>query len=200
MKITKVNLEHFKGVEQASINFGDLTVITGKNSSGKSSVIQYLKYLTQWFKRIQTTRGLNEFSAPSMQVIHPDFITENKDYESIRNSKSPNSAGVGLGVDLDKTNNQFFMNSDGQYSIYAQFENVSQEGNKVRPKSFHLSLPEHWNEVRENFTDEKYEVIYHDTSIPQLNTRKDRFVKHYQIVFQGRFHQYLLNESSLYFS
>ena len=40
MKITKVNLEHFKGVEQASINFGDLTVITGKNSSGKSSVIQ----------------------------------------------------------------------------------------------------------------------------------------------------------------
>ena len=179
MKITKVNLEHFKGVEQASINFGDLTVITGKNSSGKSSVIQSLKYLTQWFKRIQTTRGLNEFSAPSMQVIHPDFITENKDYESIRNSKSPNSAGVGLGVDLNKTNNQFFMNSDGQYSIYAQFENVSQEGNKVRPKSFYLSLPEHWNEVRENFTDEKYEVIYHNTSIPQLNTRKDKYIEMY---------------------
>ena len=139
MKITKINLEHFKGVNQASINLGDLTVITGKNSSGKSSVIQSLKYLTQWFKRIQTTRGLNEFSAPSIQVLHPDFITENKDYDSIRNSKAPNSEGVGLGVELDKTNNNFFMNPNGKYSIYVQFENVNQEGNKVRPKNLFLS-------------------------------------------------------------
>ena len=89
--------------------------------------------------------------------------------------KIPNSAGVGLGVDLD--NDMFY---EFRWSVFdLQFENVSQEGNKVRPKSFHLSLPEHWNEVRENFTDEKYEVIYHDTSIPQLNTRKDKYIEMY---------------------
>ena len=184
MKITKINLEHFKGVNQASINLGDLTVITGKNSSGKSSVIQSLKYLTQWFKRIQTTRGLNEFSAPSIQVLHPDFITENKDYDSIRNSKAPNSEGVGLGVELDKTNNNFFMNPNGKYSIYVQFENVNQEGNKVRPKNLFLSLPKHWNEASETFEDEKFEVIYHNTDLPRLISKRD---KYFELYANGQF-------------
>lgn len=179
MKVTKVNLEHFKGIERASINFGDLTVITGKNSSGKSSIIQSLKYLTQWFKRIQTTRGLNEFSAPSIQVIHPDFVTENKDYEAIRNSQSPITKGIALGLEINDTNNEFFIKGETQFSIHAEFENVSKEGNKVRPKVFYLSLPQHWNENRKSFTDDKFDVIYHNSEIPQFLERKDSYFEMY---------------------
>ena len=47
MKIDKLYIENFKGIKNAQPNLGDLTIITGKNSSGKSSIIQALKYITQ---------------------------------------------------------------------------------------------------------------------------------------------------------
>ena len=194
MKITKVDLENFKGIEKAEINFGDLTVITGKNSSGKSSVIQSLKYMTQWLKRVKTTRGLTEFSAPSMQVVHPDFITENKDYEAIRNSKTPSSAGVALGIELDSSDNEFFMNR-GVFTLYAEFENISREGNKVRPKTFFLRRPKHWNEIRSEFNDEKYSVIYHNTTNPQLSDRKNKYIEMYG---NGQLVDRVLNEKKYY--
>jgi AAA15 family ATPase/GTPase len=195
MKINKVDLENFKGIEKAEINFGDLTVITGKNSSGKSSVIQSLKYMTQWLKRVKTTRGLTEFSAPSMQVIHPDFITENKDYEAIRNSKAPSSAGVALGIELNDSDNEFFMNRTGVFTLHAEFENISQEGNKVRPKTFFLRKPKHWNEIRSEFNDEKYSVIYHNTTNPQLSERKNKYIEMYG---NGQLVDRVLNEKKYY--
>lgn len=179
MKITKVDLEHFKGIEKASVNFGDLTVITGKNSSGKSSVIQSLKYLTQWLKKIQLTKGLNEFSAPSMEISHPSFIVENKDYESIRNSKSPTSKGIKLGVELQEDTLSNTFNRYGRYSISAEFENITQERNKVRPRSITLSLPKHWNEIRDTFVDEDFDVIYHDVNTSQLLYRKKKYIEEY---------------------
>lgn len=195
MKINKVDLENFKGIEKAEINFGDLTVITGKNSSGKSSVIQSLKYMTQWLKRVKTTRGLTEFSAPSMQVVHPDFITENKDYEAIRNSKAPSSAGIALGIELDDSDNEFFMNRTGVFTLYAEFENISREGNKVRPKTFFLRKPKHWNEIRSEFNDEKYSVIYHNTTNPQLSDRKNKYIEMYG---NGQLVDRVLNEKKYY--
>ena len=57
MKIKKLNIKNFKGILNADIQLGDLTVITGKNSSGKSSLIQSIKYITQWLNRVETTRG-----------------------------------------------------------------------------------------------------------------------------------------------
>ena len=177
MKINKVDLKHFKGIDKASINFGDLTVITGKNSSGKSSVIQSLKYLTQWFKVIRLTKGLDEFSAPSLQITHPNFIVENKDYESIRNSKSPPSEGITLGVELLDDSVKSSFNQYGQYSISAEFENISQERNKVRPRSITLSIPEHWNEERGTFVDEKFDFIYHDVNSSLDLKRKQKYIK-----------------------
>ena len=97
MKIAKLNLKNFKGIKQASINFGDITIITGKNSSGKSSLIQAIKYFTQWLKRVERTRDMNAFSVPSFQVFHQDFITENQRYDAVKNSSS--KEGVGLGIE-----------------------------------------------------------------------------------------------------
>ena len=61
MKIDKLYIENFKGIKSAQPNLGDLTIITGKNSSGKSSIIQALKYITQWINRIERTRNLGSF-------------------------------------------------------------------------------------------------------------------------------------------
>ena len=36
MKIAKLNLKNFKGIKQASINFGDITIITGKTLPEKA--------------------------------------------------------------------------------------------------------------------------------------------------------------------
>jgi len=47
MKIDKVEIENFKSLKNIKLNLGDLTLITGVNSSGKSSFIQTLLLLKQ---------------------------------------------------------------------------------------------------------------------------------------------------------
>ena len=142
MKIYKVNLKNFKGVRTGTINFGDLTVITGKNSSGKSSIIQSLKYLTQWFKRIENTRGLNEFSAPPLNVIHDLFINENKNYEAILNSKSNPEEGISLGIDFTGNDIASFVDLEGDdVSLDVHFDSTSRQGEKVRPKEIVVDTP-----------------------------------------------------------
>ncbi len=47
MRIEKVKIENFKSLKNADITLGNLTLITGVNSSGKSSFIQTLLFLKQ---------------------------------------------------------------------------------------------------------------------------------------------------------
>ena len=49
LKLEKIFIENIKSIKNAEINFGDLTVVTGVNSSGKSSLIQSILYLAQWY-------------------------------------------------------------------------------------------------------------------------------------------------------
>lgn len=47
LKIEKVDIKNFKLLRDVSVELGDLTLITGVNSSGKSSFIQALLLLKQ---------------------------------------------------------------------------------------------------------------------------------------------------------
>jgi len=57
--ITKLKLSNFKSHLNTVLNMGALTVLTGVNSSGKSSVIQSLLLLRQSFKKGRLNAGLD---------------------------------------------------------------------------------------------------------------------------------------------
>jgi len=173
MKIDKLYIENFKGIKKAQPNLGDLTIITGKNSSGKSSIIQALKYITQWINRIERTRDLGPFSFPALNIFHPDFINENRDYNSVLNSLSKTEEGIVLGFDSQ------FQDKSGAFDeglhFKAYFENIAKEGELVRPIKFDIRS--------DNFGDEEiqnYEILYSDeNSLENLQKRNDFARKFY---------------------
>jgi predicted ATPase len=57
--ITKLKLSNFKSHSNTELNIGALTVLTGMNSSGKSSVLQALLLLRQSFKKGRLNSGLD---------------------------------------------------------------------------------------------------------------------------------------------
>jgi predicted ATPase len=57
--ITKLKISNFKSHKSSEINTGALTLLTGINSSGKSSIIQSLLLLRQSFKKGRLKTGLD---------------------------------------------------------------------------------------------------------------------------------------------
>jgi predicted ATPase len=57
--ITKLKIANFKSHLNTELNMGALTVLTGINSSGKSSVLQSLLLLRQSFKNSRLGAGLD---------------------------------------------------------------------------------------------------------------------------------------------
>lgn len=57
--ITKLKIANFKSHKDTVLNLGNLTLLTGLNSSGKSSVIQTFLLLRQSFKKGRLSKGLD---------------------------------------------------------------------------------------------------------------------------------------------
>lgn len=176
MKIKKLNIKNFKGIVSANIYLGDLTIITGKNSSGKSSLIQSIKYITQWLNRVETTRGLNQFSAPGLNVYHPDFITENLRYDAIKNSKS--LEGVSLGIEYENETYSDHNPIEGQDNeIQIDLEKASQKGEIARLKR--LKVNNEWLDKIEE--DEQFNSIYSDETDAELTELRKKYINSYSL-------------------
>lgn len=65
--ITKLKIENFKSHKNTELNTGALTLLTGMNSTGKSSVIQTLLLLRQSFKKGRLSAGL-DLNAPLCDI------------------------------------------------------------------------------------------------------------------------------------
>ena len=176
MKIKKLNIKNFKGILNADIQLGDLTVITGKNSSGKSSLIQSIKYITQWLNRVETTRGLNKFSAPGLNVYHPDFITENLRYDAIKNSKS--SKGVSLGIEYENDLSSKYNPIAGQNNeIQIDLEKASQKGEIARLKN--IKINNEWLDKTQEH--EQFHAIYSDETDANLTELRRKYINGYAL-------------------
>lgn len=57
--ITKLKIANFKSHKNTELNFGNLTLLSGLNSSGKSSIIQTFLLLRQSFKKGRIDKGLD---------------------------------------------------------------------------------------------------------------------------------------------
>lgn len=77
--ITKLKIANFKSHKNTELSAGNLTVLTGVNSSGKSSVLQSLLLLRQSFKKQRLGSGL-DLNEPLCEVgIGEDALSRSAD-------------------------------------------------------------------------------------------------------------------------
>jgi len=95
--ITKLKISNFKSHQSSELATGALTLLTGVNSSGKSSVLQTLLLLRQSFKKNRLSAGLdlnaplcdigkgidalNQFASDSELITFDLLINSNNNYE-----------------------------------------------------------------------------------------------------------------------
>lgn len=89
MDTLNLHIEQFKCFTQADIELNNLTILTGANAAGKSTVIQSLLLLHQakWSGRLSSENGLNMVSV-SLQNEAMAFDYGNADDVTNRNAKS----------------------------------------------------------------------------------------------------------------
>jgi len=86
LKIEKIFIENFKSIKFAEVNFGDLTVITGVNSSGKSSLFQSILYIAQWYASAEFINNEDEFYIPHLAIYDRYLVNKNRSYEGLKNN------------------------------------------------------------------------------------------------------------------
>ncbi|HAT6342743.1 TPA: AAA family ATPase [Aeromonas hydrophila] len=124
--LNKIIVTNFKSIDRAELKLAPLTIFTGANSSGKSTILQALMLLIKYsvtanrYSMEELLRYLDHFPAIRNKIINAKKIT----IEAI------DSNGIEHGIDLssDEINN----NSTLQY----QFESIAE---KDKPELFYLN-------------------------------------------------------------
>lgn len=108
--ITGIQLKHFKCFSSLDLRLGKVTLLTGKNSTGKSSVIQALLLLHQ---------SLNPMTSPPALVLNGDFanLGSVNDVEDRLTGRGCFSLGVTVGETLLEW--EFDASKDSASNIYA---------------------------------------------------------------------------------
>ena len=123
LKLEKIFIENIKSIKNAEINFGDLTVVTGVNSSGKSSLIQSILYLAQWYGSAEFMNNEDEFYIPHLSIYDRYLVNKNRSYEGLKND-------INLPIKIG------FKNQNQELKI--TFSNGSHSGLRINPE--HIDL------------------------------------------------------------
>ncbi len=123
LKLEKIFIENIKSIKNAEINFGDLTVVTGVNSSGKSSLIQSILYLAQWYGSAEFMNNEDEFYIPHLSIYDRYLVNKNRSYEGLKN-------------DINRPIKIGFKNQNQELKI--TFSNGSHSGLRINPE--HIDL------------------------------------------------------------
>lgn len=106
--IRQFTLQNFKAHQETSLRFGNLTILTGINGMGKSSVVQALLLLRQSYQHNQLKKGL-QLNKPLCEIgLGQDALYEGADTDQIHfgivdNEHEINWSFQVEGEDLDST-------------------------------------------------------------------------------------------------
>ena len=151
LNIEKIIIENFKSISKAEVDFGDLTVITGVNSSGKSSLIQSILYLSQWFANSEFVNNEDEFYIAPLSVYDRYLVNKNRSYEGIKNNiEEPILLG--------------FKNQKQELQI--EFSNFSQAGLRINPEILTLKN----NDMNQNIEFERFPKVSDPAEVAPYST------------------------------
>lgn len=143
--ITKLKIQNFKSHKDTDINLGNLTVLTGINSAGKSSVIQSLLLLRQSFLKTTIMSGLElegtlckigngndalyKFSDTSTMTFQIEANGESFHFEydvkKYLNSSFISQSGYGDNITQEKLEQISLFNTNFQYISSQRVSNTS---------------------------------------------------------------------------
>lgn len=163
MRIKNIHIENFKGIEFLSFKPNMINVITGRNNSGKTSVLEAIKFcfndridsidsnsmIIEWKKPFfkQPSSLMNNRSNEGMIKINTAFSKEKRDF--IVNFRKPRSEDV-----INWLKKELFMS-------FREYNNLSP--NTTQSKSKHLKGTKNMNKKSDKFLDLNYlidEVIH----------------------------------------
>ncbi len=105
MKINQVDVKNFKSLKKVSLKLSELTLLTGVNSSGKSSFIQSLLLLKQNEENLKKVSSFKMFESSMVEKNNDEEL-----YESMRNL-------------IDKSKN-LSINLNGEYLELGQMKDI----------------------------------------------------------------------------
>lgn len=125
--LTSLKIINFKSIKEEQLNFKPLTILTGKNSTGKSSVIQSI---------LLVARNCNVANEYIMQRLVSRF----SDFETIRN-KYENAKSVEINIEIDNERMGFLATRECKVSIINQNDSLLKyEANSSdKPELFYLN-------------------------------------------------------------
>lgn len=126
--ITELKLKNFKSHKDTNLRFANLTLLTGINSAGKSSVIQSLLLLRQSYKKGRLNAGLD---------LNVPLCDLGKGYDVLNRSADTNLITFSIIWDKEKVYPLEF-NVDDKY-LFDTFIPFS-EGERIVPDFFNLPL------------------------------------------------------------
>tara|TARA_B100000886_G_scaffold259373_1_gene184246 strand:+ start:4384 stop:7542 length:3159 start_codon:yes stop_codon:yes gene_type:complete len=123
LKLEKIFIKNIKSIKESEVNFGDLTVVTGVNSSGKSSLMQSVLYLVQWYGSSEFINNEDEFYVPHLSIYDRYLVNKNRSYEGLKN-------------DTDLPIQLGFKNQNQELKV--TFSNSSHTGLRINPENINL--------------------------------------------------------------
>ena len=128
MMITKLKISNFKSHKNTSLNIGALTLLSGVNSSGKSSVLQVLLLLRQSFKKNRLSVGL-DLNAPLCDI--------GKGIDAL-NQFASESEVISFGLEVNMNDKYDF-----KFNVKGRYEDTflpQDKPMKLKPEQMHFSL------------------------------------------------------------
>ena len=134
MAITSITIENFKGIGDAvTIPIRPLTLLFGKNNSGKSTVLQAMRYLRKIFEHLQFEEKLE-----TLQAHEKDEPKLKSQYDILNSLQILCSRRASLNTgELRKIISQKILNLD-----LSNFDSLRDEALKSMQEKFYL--PDDW--------------------------------------------------------
>ena len=143
-RITSITIENFKGIGDAvTIPIRPITLLFGKNSSGKSTVLQAMRYLRKIFEHLQFEEKLE-----TLQAHEKDEPKLKSQYDILNSLQILCSRRASLNTgELRKIISQKILNLD-----LSNFDSLRDEALKSMQEKFYL--PDDWLAEEDNFLNE----------------------------------------------
>lgn len=83
MKLHTLQIEGFRKIRNAKVNFGDATFLIGENNVGKSTVLAALKYLLSDIKKLNDFDYSQQINAEGQQTMNSDKVVFTAEFRNV---------------------------------------------------------------------------------------------------------------------
>ena len=198
MNIDRVKIQNFKSLVDVNLELRNLTILTGVNSSGKSSFIQSLLLFKENIDNIIFETTLRSFLAPERQREVPtNKLSINGTYVNMGEAKailSQESTSFVMMFEIGKEQKTLSISIDPDMNI-----NCPQLPTKDSPQTFDnfykdMNFQSHTSDLLQAFDDKCFDYLSTDRAPPALTFPFSKNINNNSIGIRGEYSTHFLAE------